>query len=165
MSSFRRSIPWKLVQRSTYHIVTQMMKDVYAQAESVIAWLGPARESDAAAISLLKQVVVAIELPEDDESSSYQHIDYQSLGIPTPAKTEWTDLSDLLFHPYFYRIQIIQEVITNRHSIFRCGLRLIERDDMLKVRAILNKYKNIRDALTVSLRRKSSPQALNISQL
>jgi hypothetical protein len=39
-----------------------MMKDVYTQVESVIAWLDPARESDAAAISLLRQIVTAIEL-------------------------------------------------------------------------------------------------------
>jgi hypothetical protein len=104
------------------------------------------------AISLPKQIVAMIQFSEDGDWLGFQFLNFESLGIPTAAKPCWTDLCDLVFRQYLYRIWIIQEVLTNRSCVFRCGSRIIERDGMPNLGAILTNFYNLRDNLLVSVR-------------
>jgi hypothetical protein len=139
----------------------QVIKDVYAKADLVIVWLGPTRELYSAAISLLRHIVATIKLPEDYHWLFLQYLDFKSLGIDT-AEQCLADLCELVFRPYFYRIWIIQEVLANHNCVLRCGSRAIERDDMLKLGAVLIKFYNLHHYLCVSKHVLATTQTFNI---
>ncbi|RYN79885.1 hypothetical protein AA0120_g10639 [Alternaria tenuissima] len=100
----------------------KMMRDIYASAWSVVAWLGPESHHSDSAIQLIQDFANFKAEGCIDQIASSLEANPQFCGtIP------WIALQDLMDRPYFFRLWIIQEVIMGSESTWvRCGKAVIE---------------------------------------
>lgn len=118
----------------------KMMRDIYAQAVHVTAWLGSETEADQRGIALLEQIhQIIIEYdPENEESrnrleqlTNLTYTRLQTLGLPDETSLEWDNLQRILEKPWFSRVWIIQEFMLAKAFVFVIGTRAINPDVIL----------------------------------
>ncbi|KAF4970554.1 hypothetical protein FSARC_2463 [Fusarium sarcochroum] len=108
------------------------------EAETVLAWLGPALESTKLAVDFVKKVG-EIALPTatdmfrwDNYDDSHEetklerienltHEQSHELGIPFDDSTSWDAFSEFFDRPWFQRMWTVQEIIQARKAIVVCG--------------------------------------------
>jgi hypothetical protein len=100
----------------------KMMRDIYASAWSVVAWLGPESHHSDSAIQLIQDFANFKAEGCIDQIASSLEANPQFCGT-----MPWIALQDLMDRPYFFRLWIIQEVIMGSESTWvRCGKAVIE---------------------------------------
>ncbi|EXJ70680.1 uncharacterized protein A1O5_05670 [Cladophialophora psammophila CBS 110553] len=98
----------------------QMMMDIFASAEQVWAWLGPAGDDSELAIAFVPILARAFKrLEEEDLPVNMEHLK----AIPACARDSafWPALRKLLKRRWFTRAWIVQEVAVAKKITLYCG--------------------------------------------
>ncbi len=74
-----------------------------------------------------------------------------SWGVPDIFAAEWDALCGILYRPYFFRLWIVQEIVVAESCIIRCGSIIVERDLVLGVGAILQKFYCLKSNISATL--------------
>ena len=104
-----------------------LMGKVYASAEKVIAWLGPAANNSDDAIEFIDHLHNTLtEMRQQDPAPKIQSLpDRPGCGHPSAS---WIALAHLLERPWFQRMWIIQEVILAADVSILCGDKMLTWD-------------------------------------
>jgi hypothetical protein len=137
----------------------QMMKDIYAKAFSVRAWLGRATEQDAAGFALLRTIYDqhghyskdSTRLFMEDLTRPLRHDTLQELGLPLLQDPQWRATADILWREYFRRIWIVQEILVAQRCTIRCGIHSIDREVLFAVGALYGMFSSIKMALQTNV--------------
>lgn len=156
-------IPWWVdaisINQANTHEKTaqvQMMKDIYAKAFSVRAWLGQAKEQDAAGFALLRTIydqlghysreTIFMELAQPT-----RHDTFQELGLPPLQDPQWRAAVDILLREYFCRVWIVQEILVAQRCTIRCGIHSIDREVVFAFGALCRMFSNIKIAVHANM--------------
>jgi len=99
-----------------------IMRDIYANADKVIVWLGEESENSGIAMHIL-----------EDMSSGF--VDYKTFGYePSRCKAEevqmevelWQPVTELFHRPFWSRVWIVQEIALAKEALVCCGWRSIQ---------------------------------------
>jgi hypothetical protein len=101
------------------------MRDVYATAKKVVAWLGNAIPTSEEAIDFLYTLYIAISKLVQGKEAINQHALTQMAGCKYPSD-HWTALSIFLENPWFQRTWIVQEVVFAKQIDLICGEKKIQ---------------------------------------
>ena len=106
------------------------MADIYSHANRVVIWLGPESADSNRAISVLSYIGEQVEYstrydvlanPDATETTWFQ----RKMVLPYTEET-WEVIRSLISRSWFSRLWTVQEAqLANRHTIMRCGSRLI----------------------------------------
>jgi hypothetical protein len=129
----------------------RMMRDIYRQANLVVAWLGVERETDARGFELMRKLYDTIEMPTLENFLLTDFSEPKELGFPDYTAPEWADLCEILFRPYFFRVWIVQEILAGESCIFQCGNIIVERDVVLGVGAILERFSELKACIVAQM--------------
>jgi hypothetical protein len=110
------------------HQVT-MMRDIYSDAQSVIAWLGKDVKDTELAFRLTRG---PCSLPADDGYSIRERTSYQ----------QWRSFRSLFRRPYWNRVWIVQEFILPRNVEIWCGTLLADASAFDSLFAVLERLQN-----------------------
>ena len=99
-----------------------MMRDIYASAMFVMAWIGPKDATSEKAFDLVEELANELENYQNpgqivSEISSW----IQDHTSPLFNDCSWMALADLLDRPWWSRAWIIQEVTLSKHTVIVCG--------------------------------------------
>lgn len=94
----------------------QKMTEIYGQAEKVLAWLGKQTTTSSLAMRLLKDLHDTIRDRKNWNRGKLKQISFADeelshLGLPSINDPTWDYLNDLLHHPYFSRVWVLQELV------------------------------------------------------
>ena len=107
----------------------RMMKQIYSRAEQVCAWLGRGDEATDRCIDLGHQITELlrngkIRYPSSEPPKKFCNRELEAIGLPATDDTVWIDFVKLISRPYFYRIWVLQELVTAKEPILLvCGRR------------------------------------------
>jgi hypothetical protein len=90
------------------------MRRIYENAEQVLVWLGEGATSSGIAMHVLE------ELGECEETDDILYLRFPE---DTTYKKIWLSVKLLLQRPWWYRICVIQEVVSARKCLMYCGDR------------------------------------------
>ena len=103
----------------------QLMRDIYSQAQTVIAWLGIEDDGTAAALEVLQRVAaIPLTTMTPTEVPTYMEADEVRghLQIETPVEEEeWLAYAGFLSRPWWSRVWVIQETVLAREVTVVCG--------------------------------------------
>ena len=110
-----------------------MMADIYAEAESVVAWIGKTDEQSTVAIPLIHHMHQKIVSLSDAERAKPYPVDdpltFQKLGFDAPLTSEqWLSIIALFSRNWFHRVWVIQEAALARELKIICGTFIIDLD-------------------------------------
>ena len=100
-----------------------LMREIYANASGVFAWIGKPDSLSALAFNTLEQFAVSDGTP--DGSATYR-------GIQDTIKERKRAIQLVIERPYFVRMWVIQEVVVARKAIITCGSLSLDFDKMHK---------------------------------
>lgn len=81
----------------------RLMQKVYTRATRVLVWLG---------LQDTKRVEMAFDLVHKISQLAVKEGDHDNITIPRPSDKRWQALSDLFSRPWFWRLWVIQEIIS-----------------------------------------------------
>ncbi|KAH8675142.1 heterokaryon incompatibility protein-domain-containing protein [Ilyonectria robusta] len=90
----------------------QRMTEIYAEATSVVAWLGPDYDNSHLAIDLILELVKA-----DTKDTSH----CRGIIMSHKWKDHFVALGEFMERDYWYRLWIVQEIFNARHVDMYCG--------------------------------------------
>lgn len=150
---FYKELVWAdaiCINQSDFDEKTQqvrMMRDIYANANQVIVWLGERQPEDAEAIAFAVWLfenfekrlnVYSSKVPEGGDfrsaASKYPHI------LETP---EWRRVFELLSHPWFGRIWVVQELLVGKLTIVQRGSIFFGIDVLLWMALLILQYRDL----------------------
>jgi Heterokaryon incompatibility protein (HET) len=108
-----------------------IMGEIYSKASQVIVWLGDNTEEQEEAFASIPRIANALDegsLPHDRDSVPTSPA---PLGIPHRHSRLWDGIMDLLSQPWFSRLWIMQEVLSNSNICVLCGGHSINWDDLV----------------------------------
>ncbi len=102
------------------------MRDIYANAQKVIIWLGSGDGTTGKALELIHRAALRARDETKDmselASESYDESRNTRQGFPArDAKEEWEPLYSFLSLPWFTRVWIVQEVVSARSAVMMIG--------------------------------------------
>ncbi|OAL54636.1 HET-domain-containing protein [Pyrenochaeta sp. DS3sAY3a] len=117
----------------------RMMRDIYGIAKRTIIWLGPLQPNDIEGIDLAEMIYAKCRKNNEyNENDGFIDRDFncKDQGVPEPIEGQdirrsWRALFNILIHPWFTRIWIVQELLVSQHPIMWRGERSIEPDTVL----------------------------------
>lgn len=136
-----------LLERAAH---VKIMGQIYAKADRVFIWLGPALPRTNRAIELV-MYLASIDrksyplMRGRDPSASYT---YEALGMPRITLEDWLVLISFLERSWFSRIWVVQEFSLTRLSTTLCGESAIPRYDLWATSALICEtgwYKHFHD--------------------
>lgn len=100
-----------------------LMKDIYAQANLVITYIGPGTEHSLAGLDLAQRLYDRYwNKGGNAQFESFQLQDSpSSYGLPHSSDPAWTALGDLMDQPWSSRAWIVQESLLNDSMMMACG--------------------------------------------
>jgi hypothetical protein len=105
-----------------------MMRDIYATADQVIIWLGKRQPEDPKAFQLVKTLYHKYGGDKYDiDAGIYDFEDFDSglKGVPGPLDPAWMALFNIITHPWFGRVWVIQELlVAEKSTMWRGSLDL-----------------------------------------
>jgi hypothetical protein len=126
----------------------RMMRDIYANANQVIVWLGESQPEDAEAIGFAVWLfenfekrlnVYSFKVPEGGDfrsaASKYPYI------LENP---QWRRVFELLCHPWFGRIWVVQELLMGKLTIVQRGSIFFGIDVLLWMALLINRYRDLK---------------------
>ncbi|RYP26982.1 hypothetical protein DL767_007845 [Monosporascus sp. MG133] len=103
-------------------IQVAMMRDIYSKADKVAVWLGEAAEETPAAWKLMHQIFeISRNTAHEDWDKPISAEEWERLGLPHGASSEWAALEAIFWRQWFTRVWIIQEIALARSAIVHCG--------------------------------------------
>ncbi|KAH9989491.1 heterokaryon incompatibility protein-domain-containing protein [Xylariaceae sp. FL0662B] len=104
----------------------RMMRDIYARAQRVVIWLGREQAGDREGYELAKSLYQKLDGANYNmDATTYDFDDFGPIseGVSGPRidNPGWADLFDILGHPWFTRIWVIQELLVAQKSIMWRG--------------------------------------------
>lgn len=122
----------------------RMMRDIYKAAKFTIIWLGPLEDGDAPAIQLaqlaLKRCPEHLRFELKGTRQDYREFKSTRRGLPEPLYGDargqeldptWKTLFEIMHHPWFGRIWIVQELLVSEYAEIWRGRKSIEVDTLL----------------------------------
>jgi len=107
------------------------MREIYAGAQLVIAWIGPQlSDREEKAFALLQKLFERYKKDgcrETDSTSAW----LAACVSPGIHDYSWLPLLEILERPWFSRVWVVQEVVVARKGTLRCGVLGMEYDDFL----------------------------------
>ncbi|KAL8916916.1 MAG: hypothetical protein Q9208_008280 [Pyrenodesmia sp. 3 TL-2023] len=104
------------------------MRRIYAKAEKLYVWLGPAGDESESAVELLHQLGRftdrdnLVEYGYKEPTLRFHDDEFERLGLPKTDSPKWLSLVALLNRPYFERIWVVQELAVAKQEIsVLCG--------------------------------------------
>ena len=103
----------------------RLMRDIYARADRVIIWIGKEQPKNADAFQLAESMYQKChgELYDIDTGIyDFEDFDCESNGVPTPFfNPAWIALFEIISHPWFSRVWVIQELLVAKNPIMWRG--------------------------------------------
>lgn len=108
----------------------RMMRDVYQAARNTTIWLGPFQSHDKDGLHLVERIYNKCKIDEDrygkDSGFLHNDLDCKAEGIPQPLQAlginpAWRAIFNILDHPWFSRIWIVQELLVSQNPIIWRG--------------------------------------------
>lgn len=122
----------------------RMMRDIYKAAKHTIIWLGPLEDGDVQAIQLAqlayRRCSEDLRFEMEGTRKDWRNFKATLRGLPEPFTVDsggstldptWRDLFQLLTHPWFSRIWIVQELLVSRRAEMWRGRKSIDVDPLL----------------------------------
>ena len=140
---------------SEKNVQVRMMKEIYENAYSVLAWIGQEKEEDAAGFALLQamdeQLGHYADTFETVSLGGPRYDTLEQLGLPPVEDPQWRAMMDVLYRDYFYRIWIIQEILVAQRCSVKCGTQTIDRRSIFVVGALYELFQSIKNAVSLQL--------------
>jgi hypothetical protein len=127
-----------------------MMREIYEQANLVISWLGSAIETDEAGFSLIRTIYERFGAPSLSDLGSISFAQGDELCLPGIEDPVWACVCKILYRPYFFRVWIIQEILSAKTCIVQCGTHVVDRDVILGIGGIVEKFHYLKNMLTAN---------------
>ncbi|KAK1753958.1 heterokaryon incompatibility protein-domain-containing protein [Echria macrotheca] len=105
----------------------RMMRDIYDNSHQVIIWLGKEQQpGDREGFELAERLYQKCDGATYNMSATtydFHDFDCESNGVPKASycDPDWTALFNILSHPWFSRIWVVQELLVAKTSIMRRG--------------------------------------------
>ena len=129
-------------EKERSHQVGQMC-DIYASAEGVIAWRGPATPETDLVIDFLNKTArdpsVLHAAAKLDESPTPSAPNKCSSAIGDTMERRWAGFQELTSQPWFHRIWVIQEVAMAWRAIIVCGQKAVSAGTLSMFPQYLNR--------------------------
>ncbi|CAF9935375.1 hypothetical protein IMSHALPRED_010205 [Imshaugia aleurites] len=120
-----------------------LMREIYASATQVVAWLGNPSEDSALAFQFMKQLKVLYEACTSELGEPVPPYPSGNWGISVVGVLDWTQttlgsrqwkaLRSLLKRPWFRRIWVFQEVVVAKRVFLSCGHCSIDFQDFAPI--------------------------------
>ncbi|KAH7305457.1 heterokaryon incompatibility protein-domain-containing protein [Stachybotrys elegans] len=103
------------------------MGQIYALADRVVVWLGPASKDSDAALGFIERMARMLASPDKSETSikaaseASHWADASDAHVLEYTEWEWRSVLSLLRRSWFERLWVRQEIQQSRHAILLCG--------------------------------------------
>jgi hypothetical protein len=137
------------------NVQVRMMRGIYENASSVLAWIGPGKAEDAIGFALLRTIYDKLGHHVDSiqvDTVVGPRLDtLEQLGLPPMENLQWKAMTDILDREYFYRMWIIQEILVAQQCSIKCGTQSIDRQELFAIGALYELFLQIRNAVHLQL--------------
>lgn len=120
-----------------------MMRDIFANADQVLAWAGREDDGVLAALELLDKLHAVVKDAPLDFRQAGGDLDLQQHSFPPFKDPAWKALWSFLSRSLFTRVWIVQELVIYRSSITLCGTLSINTDVVLTALSVIRYYGNV----------------------
>ncbi|KAL7625878.1 hypothetical protein AAE478_005102 [Parahypoxylon ruwenzoriense] len=126
----------------------RMMRDIYSKAKRVVIWIGKQlTDYNTRGYELAKNLYQKLDGDNYDMNAStydFHDFDCKSQGVPDPLQNQiWAGLFDILRHPWFTRIWVVQELLVAQRSIMWRGALDLETNIILWVTMQIARHRNL----------------------
>ena len=137
----------------------RLMRNVYANADRVIVWIGKGLPLDSDAYDLAKNLYQKCDGEKFDIDTGiydFGNLDYQSLGAPgSLSHPSWTALFKIINNSWFSRVWVIQELLVARRSIMWRGALEFDTTIILWFALQVGRHRNLYNSFDIAMN--SSP--------
>ena len=125
----------------------RMMREIYARADRVVIWIGKVQLRDADAFQLAKSLYQKCDGARFDIDSGiydFGNFDCSAMGVPEPSlEPTWTALFEMINHPWFGRVWVIQELLVAQRSIIWRGALDFDTNIILWLAMLVGRHRNL----------------------
>lgn len=100
-----------------------LMSKIYKRAWNTLVWLGEEADNSSGAFETMLTIGGALQYYTDERAPNIE--DFERMSLPALDSPGWSKLSELLRHPWFQRVWVIQEVVLSNSIQFMCGEKYI----------------------------------------
>jgi hypothetical protein len=123
----------------------KVMRDIFANAGYVLAWIGKRGEDDELGFTLMEGIVERLDRDDKVQGPivklSEDIINWLMQGLENPyLERMWNALSDILNRSWWNRAWIVQEIAVSQKSYLMCGDLLIDFSDVFRACTAIYMY-------------------------
>ncbi|KAL8960959.1 MAG: hypothetical protein Q9193_002420 [Seirophora villosa] len=102
-------------------VEVKRMNVIFANARTVLIWLGPAADDSDVAMEFLAGLTKIL-TPEPKDPETIQHIRRRTDPI---IDSSWNAIIKLYERRWFHRLWVVQEAVLARHALVQCGKKIL----------------------------------------
>ncbi|MCJ1394443.1 Non-essential glycogen phosphorylase [Xylographa bjoerkii] len=137
----------------------RLMREIYARANRVIIWIGKEQPRDSDALQLAESLYKKCDgdwYDIDAGTYDFEDFDCESKGVPKPLFDPiWIALFEIISHPWFGRVWVIQELLVAQRSTMWRGALDFDTDTILWSAMQVGRHRNLYNSFDVTM---NSPQ-------
>jgi hypothetical protein len=140
-------------QEKTHQV--RLMRDIYARADRVIIWIGKERPKDSDAFQLAKSLYQKCHGERYDIDTGiydFEDFDCESKGVPKPLfDPAWIALFEIISHPWFGRVWVIQELLVAQKSTMWRGALDFDPNIILWSAMQVGRHRNLYQSFDITM--------------
>src|SRR6266480_2595140 len=154
-------------QEKTHQV--RLMREIYARADRVIIWIGKERLKDSKGFQLAKSLYQKCHGERYDIDTGvldFGDFDCESKGVSEPLfDPNWIALFEIISHPWFGRVWVIQELLVAQKSTMWRGALDFDPNVILWSAMQIGRHRNLYNSFNITMKspRTSALMARNIA--